>query len=102
MGKASQNVMQVNGMDSSSPEESIDAGTRMLADLYRQTGGDVQKTLAAYNMGPGILDYMNQHPEMDARQAMQSFSDYMKQKNGYRIYGDPSYIDHVLGRTQQS
>lgn len=96
LGQSSQNVMQVSTLDDSvNPVDSINKGSQMLANLWNQTGGDIQKTLAAYNMGPGILSYINDHPEASISDSMQSFSDMQKERNGYNVYGDPQYIAHV-------
>lgn len=86
--------MQVNGMDNASPESSIDTGSSMLAQYYKQTGS-VDWALAMYNMGPGILDWAKQNGYSDPRAAMPAFSQYMMQQNGYSVYGDPQYIQHV-------
>lgn len=96
LGQSSSNVMQVSTMDDNvNPIDSINQGSQMLANLWNQTGGNVLLTLAAYNMGPGILSYINGHPEMSVQDAMQNFSDMQKERNGYNVYGDPQYIDHV-------
>jgi hypothetical protein len=39
--------------DSLDATQNIDGGVRYLAQLYKQFGGDRDKVLAAYNMGPG-------------------------------------------------
>jgi soluble lytic murein transglycosylase-like protein len=87
--------MQVNGMEDSTPEASIDRGTSMLAN-YVKKYKSIELALAAYNMGPGVVDYMKKKGISDVRQGMASFSSYMKAKNGYKVYGDPNYIDNVL------
>lgn len=95
LGKAGKNVMQVNGMNNSAPEQSIDVGSRMLSGYLKQTG-NLEWSLAMYNMGPGIYTWAKNNGISDPRQAMAQFSEYQKQKNGYKIYGDPNYIDNVL------
>lgn len=87
--------MQVNGMDGSSPEQSIDVGASMLANYLKQTGS-VDWALAMYNMGAGIYDWAKRNGYSDPRSAMPAFSDYQKQQNGYSGYGDPNYINNVL------
>lgn len=42
--------------DSFDPEQNVMAGTRFLKDLLKRYGGDIDKTLAAYNWGPGNVD----------------------------------------------
>lgn len=95
LGKASRNVMQVNGMENAAPEDTIYAGARMLASYLKQTGS-LEWTLAMYNMGAGIYDWAKKNGINDPREAMEKFSAYMKKKHGYKRYGDPDYIDHVL------
>lgn len=87
--------MQVNGMSNAAPEQSIDVGTKMLSGYLKQTG-NLEWSLAMYNMGAGIYKWAQNQGIQDPRQAMREFSAYQKKKNGYRIYGDPNYIDNVL------
>lgn len=94
-GNGITNVMQVNGMNDSSAAESIDRGTSMIS-RYVKEYGNVEYALAAYNMGPGVIKYMKKNGITDVRQGMSSFSTYMKQKNGYKVYGDPNYVDNVM------
>src|SRR5215813_8817488 len=37
------------------PKQNIDAGVRYLSQLYRDYNGDLDKTFAAYNAGPGAV-----------------------------------------------
>ncbi|MBX6361890.1 MAG: transglycosylase SLT domain-containing protein [Acidobacterium ailaaui] len=94
-GKASNNVMQVNGMDKSTPRQSMEQGAKMLANYMHQYG-DVELALAAYNMGPGVISFMQQNGILDPRQGMRAYSEYQKRTKGYKVYGDPDYIDHVM------
>lgn len=93
-GGASQNVMQVNGMNKSTPEQSMEVGSRMLGNLVNKYG--TEWGLASYNMGQGIIGYAKKNGITDPRQAMASFSSYMKKKNGYKVYGDVNYLDNVM------
>jgi soluble lytic murein transglycosylase-like protein len=95
LGKASSNVMQVNGYNGKSANESINAGTKLLSSLLKKTGGDIKLALAAYNMGAGILDFFKKNGGYSVAN-MQKFSNMQKQKHGYKIYGDPYYVEHVL------
>lgn len=62
-GERAQGVMQLmpstgrslGVTDPFDPAQNIDAGSRYLAQLYQQYGGDVPLTLAAYNAGPGAV-----------------------------------------------
>ncbi|MDA8414067.1 MAG: lytic transglycosylase domain-containing protein [Desulfobacteraceae bacterium] len=42
--------------DAFNPEQNVMAGTRFLKDLLNRYGGDIDKSLAAYNWGPGNVD----------------------------------------------
>jgi hypothetical protein len=42
--------------DRFNPEQNIEGGTKYLAQLSKKYGGDMDKTLAAYNWGPGNVD----------------------------------------------
>jgi hypothetical protein len=78
---------------------SIEWGTEEIAGNLKQTGGDVKKALAMYNMGDGVLT-MNggylKDPQDNYVQGMTNFSNYMKNKNGWKVYGDPQYVNHVM------
>lgn len=93
-GKASKNVMQVNGMDKSTPEQSMTKGAEMLGRLVNKHG--LELGLASYNMGEGIVKFMKNNGITDVRKGMSQFSAFMKKKHGYKVYGDPKYLDHVL------
>jgi hypothetical protein len=95
LGKASNNVMQVNGMSNSSPAASIQAGSKMLGNLLKKTGGNIKEALAAYNMGEGILSFFKSNGGYSVAN-MNAFSEMQKKNHGYRIYGDPYYVEHVL------
>lgn len=82
-------------MDNASPEQSIDVGSKMLSGYLKQTNS-LEWSLAMYNMGAGIYNWAKGRGISDPRQAMREFSAYQKQKNGYKVYGDPNYIDNVL------
>lgn len=82
-------------MDNAAPEDSIDTGTKMLSNYLKKTG-NLEWSLAMYNMGEGILNWSQSRGITNPREAMPKFSQYMKEKNGYKVYGDPNYIDNVL------
>ena len=95
LGKASSNVMQVNGYNGKGAVASINKGTEMLATLLKKTNGDVKEALAAYNMGEGILSYFKKNGGYSV-QNMKNFSAIQKKKYGYNRYGDPNYVNNVM------
>ncbi|MFJ7680346.1 phage tail tape measure protein [Peribacillus sp. NPDC097198] len=95
LGKASSNVMQVNGYNGKGAVASINKGTQMLASLLKKTNGDVKEALAAYNMGEGILSYFKKNGGYSV-QNMKNFSAIQKKKYGYNRYGDPNYVNNVM------
>lgn len=48
--------------ESSDPHHNLEAGTRYLAGLLEQFGGDVELALAAYNAGPGAVRHWGTVP----------------------------------------
>lgn len=96
-GGKGNNVMQVNGMNGASVEATIKKGNEILGKLLDKTNGNIEKALAAYNMGEGILKFFDENGGY-SRENMKKFSDMQKKKYGYKIYGDPDYIQHVFNR----
>lgn len=92
-GGQGNNPMQVNG--ATNPSQSIDEGVKMMADLLKRTNGDVGMALQAYNMGSGYIDFANSHGGNTPANA-QAFSNKEKSIYGSSVYGDPSYVAHVM------
>jgi len=50
-----QTARRLNVANPFDPEQNVDAGVRQLKQLMQNYGGDVKRTLAAYNAGPGAV-----------------------------------------------
>jgi len=77
------------------PELSIQAGVNHFAAVLQSAGGNVELALQAYNFGGGYINYANTHgghSELVAKE----FSEMMKAKMGWKRYGDPLYVQHVM------
>ncbi|MHB9154416.1 MAG: lytic transglycosylase domain-containing protein [Endomicrobiales bacterium] len=75
-----------------SPQENIRAGARYLRDMLYLFGGDVEKALAAYNAGPGIVKkYRDIPPYRETRNYISNVQRYYRD---YRRVGSLSvYTD---------
>lgn len=89
------NVMQVNGMNGATPEQSINAGAKILAELLKKSGGDVKMALGGYNMGSGIIDWFMKSGGYNQAD-MQAYSDKYKKVYNSKVYGDVGYVDKVM------
>ncbi|WP_342570353.1 NlpC/P60 family protein [Paenibacillus sp. FSL R5-0749] len=89
------NVMQVNGMNNATVKQSIDAGTKMLSELLKKSGGDVAMALGGYNMGSGIIDWFKKSGGYN-KADMAAYSEKYKKVYNSKVYGDVGYVDKVL------
>lgn len=101
LGRASSNVMQVQGMDKAPWYKSVDVGVKMLAQYWRETHHNLAETLAAYNMGASILQYFKEHGGYSIAN-MIAFSNAHRPHIPFTsipipgtVYGDPYYVQHV-------
>ncbi|MGN7312673.1 lysozyme family protein [Alkalicoccobacillus gibsonii] len=79
------------------PEESIQQGVYYFSTVLESAGGDTELALQSYNMGHGFIDYAKEHNNGEYSQPLaQQFSNHMKQRLGWNVYGDPNYIDNVF------
>lgn len=76
-------------------EASIDQGVKYFNEMLKKAGGDVAMALQAYNMGGGYIDFANKRGG-HSKETAQAYSEHMKAKYGYGVYGDPNYVDHVM------
>ncbi len=79
------------------PERSIEVGIKHFKKVFKQAGGDVRLTLQAYNFGSGFIDYVKKNGGKYTKKLALDFSRLQAFKMGWKSYGDPSYVDHVMG-----
>lgn len=86
-----------------SAEDSIRCGVMLLRDCLKsaevQGADDMERiplAIQGYNYGPGYISWAKKRDVGYTRNNAKLFSDTMKQKYHYRIYGDPLYAPHVL------
>ncbi|AZV48868.1 endopeptidase [Bacillus halotolerans] len=78
------------------PERSIEVGIKHFKKVFKQAGGDVRLTLQAYNFGSGFIDYVKKNGGEYTKKLALDFSRLQAFKMGWKSYGDPSYVDHVM------
>lgn len=85
------------------PEYSIKTGIHYFADCLTLAGcrgpGDLTRlklALQGYNYGHNYINWALKRDGGYTEQNAQDFSDMMKEKLGWDIYGDTSYPEHVL------
>ncbi|MCI4129565.1 lysozyme family protein [Bacillus paralicheniformis] len=78
------------------PEESIRVGIKHFKKVYIKAGKDIKLTLQAYNFGSGFIDYVKKNGGKYTKKLALEFSRIQALKMGWRSYGDPDYVDHVM------
>lgn len=85
------------------PEYSIQVGIQYLRDCLNLAGvtsptdtGHISLGLQGYNYGSGYITWAQKNYGGYSLENAQIFSDNKKAQYGYRIYGDPQYVPHVL------
>lgn len=86
------------------PVYSIECGIQELKSALKRAEvtdpKDTEKiklALAGYNFGPGYIDWCQIHYEGKwSLENANEFSDIMKQKMGWDVYGDPNYVNKVM------
>lgn len=78
------------------PEKSIEVGIKHFKKVFKQAGGDVRLTLQAYNFGSGFIDYVKKNGGKYTKKLALDFSRLQAFKMGWKSYGDPGYVDHVM------
>lgn len=78
------------------PEQSINQGVKYFSEVLKKAGGNVPLALQSYNFGPGFIDYVNKNGGKMTQDLVNSFSDMMANKMGWRSYGDKNYVQNVL------
>ncbi|OBS86766.1 lysozyme family protein [Bacillus pumilus] len=79
-----------------SPEYSIQVGVKHFAAVFKKAGGDVRLTLQSYNYGGGFIDFVKKRGGKYTKALALEFSKFQALKLGWRSYGDPNYVDHVM------
>jgi Lysozyme-like/NlpC/P60 family len=77
------------------PEYSIQIGVKYFAEILKQTKGDIELSLQAYNFGNGFIGYAIKRGGY-YKEVVAEFSEMMAVKMGWSQYGDVNYVEHVL------
>jgi soluble lytic murein transglycosylase-like protein len=81
------------------PRQNLDGGVRYLQTLLRRYNGDLDKTLAAYNAGPGAVDRAGGVPRLrETREYVRKItSSYLRDGSGHFPYGMSRPIYRTVG-----
>lgn len=86
-----------------SPDYSIKVGVQNFADCLKQANSTdpldipaLSLALQGYNFGNGYIDWALKNFGAYSQGNAKVFSDEQARKHGWRSYGDPEYVPHVL------
>ena len=86
-----------------SVDESVNCGVHQLADCLEKAGvlgpDDMTRiplAIQGYNYGNGYISWALDRDLGYTEENAAYFSQMMKERHGYKIYGDPEYAQHVL------
>ncbi|WP_100487454.1 lysozyme family protein [Sporolactobacillus pectinivorans] len=79
-----------------SPQQSIEAGARYFSKTLKKSEGNIALALQSYNFGAGFSDYVSQHGGKFTPQLAQQYSKLKAKELGWKSYGDPDYVAHVM------
>jgi len=103
-GTASLDIMQASeslGLPPntiSDPLYSIKVGVSYFDEVMTQAENadvDINTAIQAYNMGNGYINFVAQNGGKHSEELAQQFSNQMKAKLGWSVYGDPNYVSNV-------
>lgn len=80
------------------PLYSIEVGVSYFDEVMTQAenaGVDVDTGIQSYNMGNGYINFVAQNGGKHSEELAQQFSNQMKAKLGWSVYGDPNYVSNV-------
>ncbi len=78
------------------PEQSIATGVRYFKQALDRSGGDMELALQSYNFGIGFADFVRQRGRRFTPALARRFSRQKAHELGWRRYGDPDYVAHVM------
>ena len=80
------------------PLYSIEVGVKYFAEVMaeaEQSNVDTDTAIQAYNMGNGFITFVAENGGVFTTELAQQFSNQMKAKTGWIVYGDPNYVANV-------
>ncbi|UJF16797.1 bifunctional lysozyme/C40 family peptidase (plasmid) [Jeotgalibaca sp. MA1X17-3] len=80
------------------PLYSIEVGVKYFAEVMaeaEQSNVDTDTAIQAYNMGNGFIPFVAENGGVFTTELAQQFSNQMKAKTGWIVYGDPNYVANV-------